>query len=1533
MSHPGSVATHPDLVLSIQRVQRGSALYLVYNLRSQLKEESPYEQLIDAEPRTYFDTLFGAIEKLSGRTEHRRFPAIRRLEGFGTSLAEKLLPGALRELLWSYHSASRPPQDPAPSLLLLTDEPWVPWELLRLRGTSRHQGESRMEGAFLGEVFALTRWLRGIGQTLRLHLHHIGLVIPRSSDLDEVRSEHRLLHALHESGRCRVTDVPARFRPFMEALGSDQYDGWHFSGHGWAKGENPDLWSLLLEEGDTLTPTDLLHEDCDLTPNRPLVFLNACHSARAGLALTGFSGLAQAFIKAGAGAAIGTYWALVDDKALRFAQLLYEYLFEGYTIAEAVRQSRLALKKEYPGDPTWLAYTTFAHPLARRGDSPVPPGADTATSKSLVMMEGAEAALARIRALSSVAIGDADFVAVHADPAVGEIRLSAGLYVPRELEETILAQLLEQNDGTCLLVVGNAGYGKTSLLWSLHRRLRDRQSDREVLFIKATLLASEGSSLTTTPGQNVAADLKTAARYLSTRATAPILLLDTVDLLLHNELDRDSTLGLVGALREIGSSIVMTCRVQEAQVLQSAIHVQRLSLGEYTDRELAEAIRKHVSRFYERPNRRQVQEHVERLQEAVARGYPLREVCYNPLTLRMLFALYAPHEIHSHEINVFDLYGVFWEDRVVHDRRAGSGGPDHQAPSLEKSAGAVALIMLAEGQPEIGRRLAVKVLARFGGETSEIEDLKARGVLQGSGDSLSFFHQTFMEYSAAQGVLIILGGEGLAEVSARFFKNTDDLFLGPIFAQALLLARDFDLEVRSRARQLKRLLFEDQTIPAWLSSVFVYIHEKDTDLLQGEQVRETLRSGNETAVGMFLDMAPSMPIARSATLFEELEIIWDRQNWGEQEKILYLLERLAARRPEQVKVFIAQKAIPALIVDRCLDCNAVASFVPVLSPLASHDADWVWSQLVELFRWTHDAHGLRPFQADIIEVVVKHADRFDSCSVATRFTAETGLSGTQSNVPASILRAGGRLWAAEWRGRRASLGECLEDCRNARAMTRRLVFRGLAELLLAARREEVLHVLTALAGLRSPAARFEWASVGLTVLLFPRDELGGDREAEPPGSVSARAIVAEQLASAIRSRRLAAEDSHKGKSGQIQYWVYGIRAASLPHRVLGEMLSGTTFQEPEVWLDVNLLGTLLLSAAAGGHTGARAALARFTATPEAYGEDLARITVGQLASSEDLWRWLPSEVLAYCIRVKSSSAILTFFSAAPPAPPPRLSLESQTDLRSLISGLANSRKGRERRQAYEIWNYALRLDLLPCPDLEELVRRMEEEKFVAARSQLAALLASISVRAGYPLPRVLEVLTSTGPTATDEPKREVALRCLMEAINNSSVSEKHVDVLTRVALIEPVKPRRVALLGGTLIKMCATTPDRVLLLLEEILSSDAVRKLSSRGRQNVVGDLKILAREAFRNVSREVGEGVLDRLPKLDPDLAMLFVDAARMSAFWRLRSAFDRLSRDERLSDTLKVKIHQHRSEEDHFGGHRWPELYGLVEELRIRP
>src|SRR6185437_10753448 len=133
----------------------------------------------------------------------------------------------------------------------------------------------------------------------------------------------------------------------------------HFACHG---GYSVDDTGPQINLDQPFLPRELVRPR--KTWQRPLVFLNACRSAGPRYRCFGYDGFAERFLRAGAGAFIGSLWEVGDLTALSFATNLYQQMLgkDHPTLGQAVSDLRLRAKD---GDLTWLAYAVYGHPEAR----------------------------------------------------------------------------------------------------------------------------------------------------------------------------------------------------------------------------------------------------------------------------------------------------------------------------------------------------------------------------------------------------------------------------------------------------------------------------------------------------------------------------------------------------------------------------------------------------------------------------------------------------------------------------------------------------------------------------------------------------------------------------------------------------------------------------------------------------------------------------------------------------------------------------------------------------------------------------------------------------------------------------------------------------------------------------------------------------------------------------------------------------------------------------------------------------------------
>ncbi|MEX0171451.1 trypsin-like peptidase domain-containing protein [Streptomyces sp. LMG1-1-1.1] len=398
--------------------------------------------------------------------------------------------------------------------------------------------------------------------------------------------------------------------------------------------------------------------------------------------------------------------------------------------------------------------------------------------------------LPRLRLLSDRARKSAGTVSgtVFADGQ--ESQFAAGLYVTRDLEEELLERL-DTDALTPLVVVGEAGCGKTSILWSLARR-RCGTDTGEVFFLKATWLVS-GPSGGARVDPGVLVEAIGQARGDGRTVT---VLIDTVDVLVNNEDDWERLVTVVHAAGDAGATVVMTSRVAEAAELPAEWRRLPLSdyatdaaAGPYTTSEFERAVLAHSRFFTDDPQLRE--DLISRMLTIVARDISLHPLCLRPLTLRMLFEIYTPGQVPD-VVDTTGLYETYWDHRVTRDRRSwdpGGNAPDHDR-DLGGTAMALALEMLRTGRPEAWvdrvRRPADLTAARLKEEAGLLEK---RGVGHFANGVFQFFHQTFFEYAASHALVHGRGAAGLGALVDRLKEaDGEDYFSLAVLEQAWLCA-------------------------------------------------------------------------------------------------------------------------------------------------------------------------------------------------------------------------------------------------------------------------------------------------------------------------------------------------------------------------------------------------------------------------------------------------------------------------------------------------------------------------------------------------------------------------------------------------------------------------------------------------------------------------------------------------------------------------------------------------------------------------
>jgi len=372
---PRDLADDDKLALLVEQRLEGGKLFYEYTLHSEALG-LPYRRL-RSEP--FLDRGGGPAASAQAFVERIYERVTRELTSFddlnelrresralGASLSQELFDPHVANTLW-------PLRDRITLVQIVTWEPYIPWELLRLRDPV----SGTIDDRFLCE-YGMVRTISDETPTKALSMgswRYLGATFPMGS-LPSVGAElDYFTTSSPGSLRARgITPEPiaATHDDFYNVLAEGDFDVLHISCHAASEHQSIDRARLIL--GDEIAPDGVssrlvdvdsitVEAEARLKKRRPLVFLNACETGRAGAVLTAWGGWPNVFLRQGAGAFVGASWSVRDKPAAAFSRALYNALLDGETLAQSASAARAAAKEF--GDASWLAFKVYGHPRAR----------------------------------------------------------------------------------------------------------------------------------------------------------------------------------------------------------------------------------------------------------------------------------------------------------------------------------------------------------------------------------------------------------------------------------------------------------------------------------------------------------------------------------------------------------------------------------------------------------------------------------------------------------------------------------------------------------------------------------------------------------------------------------------------------------------------------------------------------------------------------------------------------------------------------------------------------------------------------------------------------------------------------------------------------------------------------------------------------------------------------------------------------------------------------------------------------------------
>lgn len=355
-----------DLTIIIKRgLAPGS---LMWSVESDIAGVRPPEPIPDTDigdqPVRFAKNLIGQISQ----REHDN-SIFSLVEGLGGAIADQLP----TEVFDAIRVASDKVKPNRPQILILTDEPFVPWELAWLDPPL-----DPTLPAYLGAQANVGRWILNSKTPTdpRRAVKAEAMAVVSGVFIDQ-RLEAAEEEARQLGTRYQATPVDARLDPVMSLIrGAPAADILHFAVHGKYDPQGYDE-GIYLVAGPPILPLQI--RTGKLKDRAPFVFLNACQLGSSAELLGDYYGTAQAFLRAGASAVVAPLWSVDDEIAQQIALHFYERALAAPAgpndqpplVADLLREVRLGIVANADKQSaTYLAYQFYGHPSLRLSWAP-----------------------------------------------------------------------------------------------------------------------------------------------------------------------------------------------------------------------------------------------------------------------------------------------------------------------------------------------------------------------------------------------------------------------------------------------------------------------------------------------------------------------------------------------------------------------------------------------------------------------------------------------------------------------------------------------------------------------------------------------------------------------------------------------------------------------------------------------------------------------------------------------------------------------------------------------------------------------------------------------------------------------------------------------------------------------------------------------------------------------------------------------------------------------------------------------------------
>ena len=306
--------------------------------------------LLDSTAEAYARALFGRLADLTPGDHMPEF------KGVGETLWERA-PACFRETYW----AMRDHHGPHFSIQFVSDDPYIPWELMR----PTRPGDT---ANLLIVDHPVARWIAHYDGEMRnrLPIGRIVTIAPeyRSAAHQLPEAQEEAKHLMSGFKALRVAGSKDAVRTLLlEGLADERVALVHFAGHGVYGSTFADASHIVLEDGN-LSVNEVGSSDVKLgEKDRPLVIFNACEVGAVGSVLGMVGGWAEAFTRRKFGGFFAPLWPVADEDA---ATVISELVDAVWSKSQPVGETLRAIRERH-GDrsPTFLSYLYYGDVTAK----------------------------------------------------------------------------------------------------------------------------------------------------------------------------------------------------------------------------------------------------------------------------------------------------------------------------------------------------------------------------------------------------------------------------------------------------------------------------------------------------------------------------------------------------------------------------------------------------------------------------------------------------------------------------------------------------------------------------------------------------------------------------------------------------------------------------------------------------------------------------------------------------------------------------------------------------------------------------------------------------------------------------------------------------------------------------------------------------------------------------------------------------------------------------------------------------------------